>query len=57
MEAKAIRDITDKRLRRGVFASVAKLKAAIHAYIAMHNAMPKPCIWGATASDIQAKVT
>ena len=48
-----MRDITDKRLRRGVFASVAKLKVAIHTYIAM----PKPFIWAATASDIQAKVT
>ena len=52
-----MRDITDKRLRRGVLASVAKLKAAIRAYIAMHNAMPKPLIWAATASDILAKVT
>ena len=52
-----MRDITDKRLRRGVFASAAKLKSAIHAYIAMHNAMPKPLIWAATVSDIQANVT
>ncbi|NMM07016.1 hypothetical protein [Polaromonas sp.] len=48
-----MRDITDKRLRRGVFASAAKLKSAIHAYIAM----PKPLIWAATVSDIQANVT
>ena len=52
-----MRDIADKRLRSGAFASVAKLKVAIHAYIAMHNAMTKPLIWAATASDILAKVT
>ena len=51
------REITDKRIRRGVFASVCELEAAIHEYIAAHNAKPKPFIWTAKASDILAKVT
>jgi len=51
------RDITDKRIRRGVFTSVSELEAAINEYIAAHNAKPKPFIWTAKASDILAKVT
>jgi len=51
------RDITDKRIRRGVFTSVSELEAAINEYIAAHNAKPKPFIWTAKASDIIAKVT
>ena len=51
------RDITDKRIRRGVFTSVSELESAINEYIAAHNAKPKPFIWTAKASDILAKVT
>jgi hypothetical protein len=51
------RDITDKRIRRGVFKNVAELKAAINEYIKSHNESPKPFIWTAKASDILAKVT
>jgi transposase len=51
------RDITDKRIRRGVYTSVAELEAAINEYITAHNAKPKPFIWTAKASDILAKVT
>ena len=50
------RDITDKRIRRGVFKSVPALKAAINEYSAAHNAKPKPYIRTAKASDILAKV-
>jgi transposase len=57
MVERFFRDITDKRIRRGVFASVAELEAAIDAYIAAHNANPKPFIWTAKAKDILAKVT
>jgi len=56
MVERFFRDITDKRIRRGVFKSVADLKAAIAEYIAVHNAKPKPFIWTAKASDILAKV-
>jgi transposase len=57
MVERFFRDITDKRIRRGVFTSVPDLKAAIDEYIAVHNAKPKPFIWTAKASDILAKVT
>jgi transposase len=57
MVERFFRDITDKRIRRGVFTSVPELEAAINEYIAVHNAKPKPFIWTAKASDILAKVT
>ena len=49
------RDLTDKRIRRGVFKSVPDLIAAIQAYIAHHNNNPKPFVWIAKAEDIIAK--
>lgn len=49
------RDLTDKRIRRGVFKSVADLIAAIQAYIEHHNQNPKPFVWTAKAEDIIAK--
>ena len=57
MVERFFRDITDKRIRRGVFPSVPALHTAINEYIAAHNAHPKPFIWTAKASDILAKVT
>lgn len=57
MVERFFRDITDKRIRRGVFRSLSDLKAAINEYIEVHNAKPKPFIWTAKASDILAKVT
>src|SRR3546814_10495861 len=45
MVERFFRDITDKGIRRGAFASVAELEAAINDYIAAHNATPKPFIW------------
>lgn len=57
MVERFFRDITDKRIRRGVFTSVPELETAINEYIAAHNAKPKPFIWTAKASDILAKVT
>ena len=56
MVERFFRDITDKRIRRGVFASVPDLEAAINDYISTHNDKPKPFIWTAKASDILAKV-
>ena len=49
------RDLTDKRIRRGVFRSVNDLIAAIEAYIHHHNSNPKPFVWTAKAEDIIAK--
>jgi transposase len=57
MVERFFRDITDKRIRHGIFTSVPELEAAINEYIALHNANPKPFIWTAKATDILAKVT
>ena len=35
-------EITRKRIRRGVFTSVADLEEAIHDYLDRHNAVPSP---------------
>ena len=50
------REITDKRIRRGVFQSVEQLIEAIRAYIEEHNESPKPFVWTAKAEDILEKV-
>jgi transposase len=57
MVERFFRDISENRIRRDSFASVAELEMAIDLYIAHHNANPKPFIWTASASDILAKVT
>ena len=48
-------EITRRRIRRGVFTSVADLKEAIHDYLERHNANPKPFVWTKTAKVILAK--
>jgi len=48
-------EITTKRIRRGTFASVAELKAAIHDYLDRHNAEPKPFVWTKSADVILSK--
>lgn len=50
------RDLTDKNLRRGIFASVPDLIASIEDYLAANNDNPKPYVWTATAESILAKV-
>jgi len=50
------REITDKAIRRGVFASVPELIAAIEAYLQASNDNPKPFVWTATAESILEKV-
>jgi transposase len=50
------KELTDKRLRRGRFTSVADLTEAITAWATAWNDDPKPFIWKATAEDIIAKV-
>lgn len=48
-------EITGKRIRRGVFTSVAELEAAIGDYLDTHNAAAKPYVWTKTAADILAR--
>jgi hypothetical protein len=40
-------ELTNKRIRRGVFRSVKELEAAIRQYIDVHNEDPKPFVWTA----------
>jgi transposase len=50
------KELTERRLRRGVFTSVADLSEAITTWARNWNIDPKPFIWKATADDILAKV-
>lgn len=49
-------EITDKRIRRGVFKSVPELEAAILAYLAHRNQQPQPFTWTASIESIIEKV-
>jgi hypothetical protein len=48
--------LTNRRLKRGVFRSVAQLETAIERFIAETNADPKPFVWTARPSRILASV-
>lgn len=50
------RDITEERIRRGVFRSVDELKLAIMQYLEHRNTHPKPYQWTATPEAILTKV-
>ena len=56
MVERFFRDLTENRLRRGIFHDVEELIMAIGDYIDKHNDNPKPFIWTAKASDILEKV-
>lgn len=57
MVERFFRDLTENRLRQGIFRSVEELIAAIEDYLAHHNENPKPFIWTKKAADILGKVT
>jgi hypothetical protein len=48
--------MTRQRIRPGIFRSVVDLQAAINAYLAEHNANPKPFVWTKSADAILAKL-
>ena len=50
------REITQQRIRRGVFTSVKQLKAAIYDYVEEHNEHAHGFTWTATPEEILAKV-
>lgn len=50
------REITDKRIRRGVFKSVPDLIDAIHGYLNNHNQNPKAFVWSAPVERILEKI-
>ena len=45
-------ELTNKRIRRGVFRSVKELESAIREYIDVHNQDPTPFLWTRTADQI-----
>ena len=49
-------EITNKRIRRGIFRSVKELEQAITEYIDVHNEAPKPFAWTRTADEILASI-
>ncbi len=48
--------LTRRRLKRGEFASIVDLQAAIRRYITDHNKAPKPFVWTKPADAIMAKI-
>jgi transposase len=48
--------LTRRRLKRGVFCSIAELQAAINRFIAEANGKPKPFVWVKSADAILAAV-
>ena len=51
------RELTDKRLRRGSFASVSSLIAAVEEYLSNHNQNPRVFIWSAPVDKILTKIS
>src|SRR6267378_3886666 len=49
-------ELTNKRIRRGVFRSVKELETAIRQYIEIHNEDPSPFVWTRTADQILASI-
>jgi transposase len=49
-------ELTNQRIRRGVFRSVKDLEGAIREYIDVHNEDPKPFVWTKTADQILASI-
>src|SRR5277367_2122165 len=56
MVERFFRDLTQNRLRRGVFRDLEELIMAVETYIDRHNENPKPCVWTASSTDILEKV-
>ena len=50
------RELTDKRIRRGSFANVPALVAAIKDYLDNHNQQPRVFVWSAPVARILAKI-
>jgi len=48
--------LTKRRLKRGVFRSIADLQTAINRFLAEHNTEPKPFVWTADPDKIIAAV-
>jgi hypothetical protein len=51
-----LRELTDKRLRRGSVASVPEVSAALNESLAGHNQTPRVFVWTALVERIVTKV-
>jgi transposase len=51
------KELTDKRIRRGVFRSVKELISAINEFLEVSNENPKPFVWKASVESILTKVS
>ena len=51
------REITDKRIRRGIFRNVPELITAIHKFLETHNQNPRIFTWTASVESILTKVS
>jgi transposase len=49
-------ELTNKRIRRGVFRSVKDLESAIREFIEVHNEDPTPFVWTRSADEILASI-
>ncbi len=56
MVERFFRNLSEDRLKRGVFRCVDELVCAIELFVLAHNEDPKPFIWTASARDILEKV-
>ena len=50
------RDLTERRLRRGIFRDIEELAMAIGDSIDKHNEKPRPFVWTAKAAGILEEV-
>ena len=50
-------ELNSKAIRRGVFCSVADLKASIDAFLQTWNKDPQPYVWTATVASITEKLS
>ena len=48
--------ITERKIRRGIYRSVAELRAEITSFIEQHNADPSPFRWTKSADDILSSI-
>jgi transposase len=48
--------ITERKIRRGIYHSVAALRTDIKSFIELHNANPKPFRWTKSAGDILSSI-
>ena len=56
MVERFFRNLSEDRLKRGVFKSVEELVAAIELFVLAHNEIQKPFVWTKSAKDIVQKV-